>query len=571
MDRFTKVCISILIITLSLSLYSNNFSAKANLFSSVSISSQGIVAYNGTPIPPLLTGWGGVRTSEVNDYYSNMTFSDNFETGDFSQDSGYQGSIAVSNDWAAKGTYSARVTDTGTCSDETVYYNIGTDYSTVYEFWDFNVSAKTGTNNLDLGGFLQTSDFSTVEHVGITGASNDLFLCYQDGITTPQVTSATGISLNTDYTIEIMRTQSQTAGEYKVWLNGAQVNDLTVIGVNASSYASLPFLGNYYSATANATFYEDCWNVNTAFITNDPYVASEVFPGQLASDAELTMAYIAASGENTVRTYFEADTATPSIQDATYNQTDMTKFLAIAVHYNLWVDFCMITFYDQYQYHPEWLAQWTNIVGNCSSLYSKIVWEPSNEPQTTWSDGTHALTGSASVANLSATYQGFINMARGLGDTHWIIISMDCWQYWNFPTVTDPLNEIMINVHLYYNYEVYSSNWNVAAAQATADSQVNSILAAEATTGRPFVCTELGTSWVVGTPPDMVYNGNSGYTNVTLAYVQEVVNDLVQHNLGFVFWAAGDWAKDWSSGWHYGGLYGGMDVWGQLLQRAAFC
>lgn len=536
-----------------------------------SVPSYGTISYDDA-INPLLGGWGGVRLSEVNNYYSNMTFSDNFETGDFSKDSGYGGSIAVSNEWAAKGMYSAKVTVNGIYSEEAVYYNIGTNYSTVYEFWAFNVSAKTGTNNLILGGFLQTSDLSIVGYIGITGASNDLFLCYQDGWNTPQVTSATGISLNTDYTLEIMRTQSQTAGEYEVWLNGTQVNDLTVTGVNASKSASLPFLGNWYSATSSATYYVDCWNINPTFITADPYVVSAVFPNQLASDAEMAMIKLKNDGYNAIRAYWEASTSPSYLPDGKYDQTQMNKFIDIAKALNLWVVGCCMCFFDQYEYETQWLNDWKNIIGNTSSRYDKIIWEPCNEPLMQYSDGSHALTGQTAIDGLRDIYNSWINMDRGLGDNHWIVVSEVCWMNGGFPNVTDPLNRIFLNMHLYYNYQQFSSKWTISQAQTFADSQYGVITSAMSTFNRPFLCTEMGAHWVAGSPPDVQYDGASGYTTVSLAFVQRLITDFDNYNgrIGYMLWPAGDWAKDWSEGWHYCGLYGGMDVWEQLLASELF-
>ncbi|MGB9615475.1 MAG: hypothetical protein ACPL3B_08240, partial [Fervidobacterium sp.] len=81
---------------------------------------------------------------------------------------------------------------------------------------------------------------------------------------------------------------------------------------------------------------------------------------------------------------------------------------------------------------------------------------------------------------------------------------------------------------------------------------------------KPFICTEMGADYGTEIPPDVQYTGSSGYSTVTLAFVQRLISNFDNHQkrIGYILWPAGDWSK--------AGLYGAMNVWGNLLTYKTF-
>lgn len=299
---------------------------------------------------------------------------------------------------------------------------------------------------------------------------------------------------------------------------------------------------------------------------------SIVFPGEVASNAEMTMLYIKDKGYNTVRAYWEPPT---SQQDEWwgYNDAWMQRFIDIAKTLDIWIIVDCHGYKDQYQYEDEWVAFWQDIISQFKDSYEKIVWQPQNEPVMS------PLQGQAAVDELARVYQRWIDMCRGLGDTHWIVVS--AVQFWSslpmvdwYPVVTDPLDKVFYDWHYYYFYDDNPTGWTIAQAEANADYWFNVIKQVTIKYNRPYLCTEMGCEYTYsGTvePPDVQYEGCAGYTNVTLAFIKRLVENFENDGtIGYILWSAGDWDKNWNEGWHYGGLYGGMDVWGHLLAYEAF-
>src|SRR5207253_9920195 len=84
------------------------------------------------------------------------------------------------------------------------------------------------------------------------------------------------------------------------------------------------------------------------------------------------------------------------------------------------------------------------------------------------------------VTLLGQYYQNWINQARAIGDTHWIVVQNlcsfgcnlcpsgngDCPAAVNgYPRVTDPLGRVFISLHTYMPYDVYYNSWNNTAAE----------------------------------------------------------------------------------------------------------
>lgn len=307
---------------------------------------------------------------------------------------------------------------------------------------------------------------------------------------------------------------------------------------------------------------------------------SIVFPGEVASNAELTCLELKRRRYNAVR-FMWCPATTGKHPTWLYNESWMDRAIKIAKALDMWVIIDCHGYHDHYQYEDQWINEWHNIISKFKDSYQKIVWEPINEPVMWYYDGSNKLTGTEAVNRLGQIYQRWINMCRGLGDTHWIVISPPNWydpHAWAFPSVNDPLNKIFLNGHFYMFYEFNMDRWTTEGAQLFADKKFNIIVDAINTIKKPFLCTEIGATPFSGEydtleeVPTCRYGGASAYSDVSLAFVQRMITRMDNYSprIGYILWTAGDWAKNWPEGWHYKGLYGGLDLWGQLLEYEGF-
>lgn len=306
---------------------------------------------------------------------------------------------------------------------------------------------------------------------------------------------------------------------------------------------------------------------------------SVAFEGEVASNAEMAMLYMKNQGWNAIRAYWEPPTSQQSPEWG-YNSEWMARMINIAKALGMYVIIDCHGYTDAYQYNENWTDTWTSIISTFRDSYTKIVWEPINEPLVRWSDGTHALIGKAAVDQLATIYQSWIHMCRGLADTHWIVVSGVEWTNslpnmvdW-YPAVTDPLDQVYYTWHYYYFYDDEPTAWTVTQAQAKADYYLNTIIDLTNRYNRPYICTEIGAQSYYGStpPPDLQCDGAAGYSNISLAFVQRLVTNFDNYTgrVGYLLWTAGDWAKDKPTEWHYSGLYGAMDVWGGFLVHKSF-
>jgi hypothetical protein len=298
--------------------------------------------------------------------------------------------------------------------------------------------------------------------------------------------------------------------------------------------------------------------------------ASIVFVGEKASNAEMVARLLKERGYNAMRVMF----GSPILETKPewgWNDSWFQKVVAIAKTLDLWLIVDYHAYYDSYQFTEQWISFWRdNIISKYKDAYEKLIWEPINEPVQEWNDGSNKLTGRDAVNALANQYQQWIDMARSLGDTHWIVVSAVCW--WNplpmvewFPQVNDPLNKTFLTMHFYYFYEYNKDKWSIEKAVAHADKLLKeTILPAIELYKKPFICTEMGAHYGTEIPPDVQYTGAAGYSTVTLAFVQRLINnfDNIIPRVGYILWPAGDWSK--------AGLYGAMNVWGNLLTYKPF-
>src|SRR5437773_4078373 len=109
---------------------------------------------------------------------------------------------------------------------------------------------------------------------------------------------------------------------------------------------------------------------------------SSVFPGETASDLEYVVQVLQARGFNTVRVDFD-----PYCTDmvdynsmGVYSQTNGQKAVLIAQHYGFWIIIDYHGYSDIFRNTSCWLNYWKPIVQNIGPMYSRIIWEPENEP-----------------------------------------------------------------------------------------------------------------------------------------------------------------------------------------------
>src|SRR5206468_2619513 len=281
-------------------------------------------------------------------------------------------------------------------------------------------------------------------------------------------------------------------------------------------------------------------------VANSGGVPSAVFPGESASDMELLLIKLKAAGYNTVRVDFDpycSDTVDYNYMSV-YSQTNAQRAVEIAQHYGFWIIIDYHGYSDIFRNTSCWLNYWKPIVQNIGPLYSKIIWEPENEPTLDCTNSPSSCpTASCSsdtscVTALSSAFQQWINQARALGDTHWIVVQNLC-SYGcglsnmadGYPTVTDPLGtlsqggKIFISLHSYMDYGQISGSWNSATADSVAQQYYQAVVSGVSNTGWPALNTEGGTDPLCSScAPDTILDGSAGYTTTTFAFIQALTN-----------------------------------------------
>jgi len=332
---------------------------------------------------------------------------------------------------------------------------------------------------------------------------------------------------------------------------------------------------------------------------------SAVFPGENASNMELSLMLLKAKGYNTVRVDFDpycTDTVNYNYMSV-YSQTNAQRAVHIAQHYGFWIIIDYHGYSDIFRNTSCWLNYWKPIVQNIGPLYSNIIWEPENEPEyydcnnsPSSCPSAPCSSDSSCVTYLSSAYQQWINQTRSLGDTHWIVVQNLCSYNCNlcpagdgacpsaidgYPTVSDPLGtlsqsgRIFISLHSYMDFNSYydSVGWNNTIAESVALAYYQTVVAGISKTGWPALNTEGGADPLCdpcsSTPPDTILVGSAGYTNVTLHFIQtltKLYDSNSPQRINWVWWPAGSWTDTTSS------VYGAMNCasnpegWGCLLQ-----
>jgi len=360
-----------------------------------------------------------------------------------------------------------------------------------------------------------------------------------------------------------------------------------------------PFLTHHPESLANATTPVVVgWGgvrLDEASRTDSGNPSSRVFPGQTASNMEYLVQVLAQRGLNAIRVDFDpycTDTVDYNYMSV-YSETNARQTVAIAKYYGFWIIVDYHGYSDIFRNTDCWLSYWQPIVQNIGPLYSQIVWEPENEPTLDCTNSPsscpNAPCGSdtSCVSYLGSAYQQWIDQARSLGDTHWIVVQNLCSYSCGFgdmsegyPSVRDPAGNlsqggrIFISLHSYMDYNQYSSSWNNTTAETVANQYYQAVLAGVARTGWPALNTEGGTDPLSCDPnicaPDVVLDGSAGYTAVTFHFIQTLVDlyDNGAKRINWLWWPAGDWTNTTTS------PLGALDCdsspqgWGCLLKSA---
>ncbi len=330
--------------------------------------------------------------------------------------------------------------------------------------------------------------------------------------------------------------------------------------------------------------------------------SSEVFPGEKASDLEMTASRIVALGYNSMRVQFSSQCPGTQQEAGPYGYAWLRRAVAVAQHYNLW----LIVDYHGYNDLSTgssnvqcWLSFWKPVVENFTRAYPRMIWEPINEP----CGPCFGTAGTLSLDSLSADYQSWIDQARSLSDAHWIIVQNLCsyscsygltsqWQ--GYPTVTDSQKRVLISLHSYFFYDGCTTGWygtcawTNSTAASIASTYYQNVLHGMRTTGWPVLNSEGGASYFSEaactspscTPPDTRLVGDAGYAGASFYFINALTSDYDAsgHGIGWAWWPTGDWTNSPCPTTSSGGgcLYGALSAnmgsagsvpgWGILLR-----
>ena len=287
---------------------------------------------------------------------------------------------------------------------------------------------------------------------------------------------------------------------------------------------------------------------------------SEVFPSQKASNLEMQVQRLASLGYNGFRVDFESQ-CTNWKEDGPYNATNLERAFSIAEHFNFWIIVDYHGFNDTSTALSTncWLVFWTGLLEEFRDRYYRTIWEPLNEPM-------GIGTGAKAVQYLSSAYQSWINQARSLHDTSWIVVQNLCSFACSFkdlsqgyPTVSDSQGRILLSIHPYMSYRYYWRSWNNATAESLAVNFYNAMLEGQRNTGWHAFNTEGGPGGTFNGKvncPDLMVNGSAGWCRTNFHFVQKITelsDSTPLHRVSWVWWTMGDWTDTPGAG-----LYGAL-------------
>lgn len=281
-----------------------------------------------------------------------------------------------------------------------------------------------------------------------------------------------------------------------------------------------------------------------------------------------------------------------------YSSTDLARAIQIARRFTFWI------IVDYHGYNDVmnatmgncWLNFWSGVVTTFQYNYTRIIWEPLNEPSAKNMPPGNVTT---HTAYLSQWYQAWVNQTRALGDPHWIVVQNLCsfgcmysdaqgrhdeWKA--YPTVKDKISpgRIFISLHTYLEYPSFTgcptssiscltdNDWNFTAADTAAREDYLSMLNGTINTGWPVLNTEGGTTCECPTRI-MQVQGTAGYSNVSLHYIQQLMalefNGEISSKFSSVYWVSAPWIDDTPGS----GVYGALSAtgWGSVVSAPFVC
>src|SRR2546427_538944 len=336
--------------------------------------------------------------------------------------------------------------------------------------------------------------------------------------------------------------------------------------------------------------------------------SSIVFRGERASNFEQIAIRESQLGFNAIRASFAPycsvqyglSNSSPPDFMGNYTQGELARALSIVEYFNMWiiVDYhgyaeftnsTMINCWLSFWFGPNRASGPTGVVGAFKDEYSRIVWEPLNEPDsgsfpvntTPWCIQNPVQCETNMTTYASEQYQSWLNKDRRMGDTHWVVAQNLCsyacdldrtQAYLDYPKLNDTLQRVYESLHTYVYYPkmvehvAYDANNNTKGDTAARQDYLN-MLNETSRLGWPVLNTEGGA--FCGSMCPYVAPGAAGYSSVSLRYIQDILlyEDRNVPRIGQMLWAAASWTSTPN-----GGVYGALNPgqWGTIITSGTF-
>ena len=216
--------------------------------------------------------------------------------------------------------------------------------------------------------------------------------------------------------------------------------------------------------------------------------SSIVFRGERASNFEQIAIRESQLGFNAIRASFAPycsvqnglSNSSPPDFMGNYTQGELARALSIVEYFNMWiiVDYHGYAEFTNSTMTNCWLSFWfgpnrasgpTGVVGAFKDEYSRIVWEPLNEPDsgsfpvstTPWCIQNPVQCETNMTTYASEQYQSWLNKDRRMGDTHWVVAQNLCsyacdldrtQAYLDYPKLNDTVQRVYESLHTYVYY-----------------------------------------------------------------------------------------------------------------------
>lgn len=227
-----------------------HFDFKANLGS-------GRIQLKGTTMVLILLASFFMLAISVHQAQAVTSLSDSFESNSFNNWTGTVGGASIRTTPTYSGAYVARFTTTSDYSDAYVYRNIG-QQTTV------DVKVYIQINMLQ-------ANWHALYFMGIRDAVNtnigDVLLYNNNGVRTIMLHSMYpseayvsynfNYQINTWYIVELKFTKSSTAGEYRVYLNGAEIITRTGLNTGGAGTPGMIWIGQRSGGTAGTVYIDN--------------------------------------------------------------------------------------------------------------------------------------------------------------------------------------------------------------------------------------------------------------------------------------------------------------------------